>query len=203
MIPFIGQDGYYPPWCRGSGRWVLQRVLTTVKGRLAQADRVCRSEIACRSGLLWAPPGGGFRQLISVFRRAEEAAAAIYEVQFIPFKCPSCTWKGKWPLIDASLGSRPRPMDWLLRCPSCSGNVEPLVSGLDPQLIIKRWEANGRPILDPPAAAMSLHSAKPIYDLREWISSAECPPFESELAYVGQQLWPCFAAFLKDAKGGQ
>ncbi|MDO8635274.1 MAG: hypothetical protein Q7R34_03385 [Dehalococcoidia bacterium] len=201
MIPFIGQNGYYPPWCKGNGRWVLQRVLTTVKGRLAQADEVCRPDVSYRS-LLWAPPRGGLRRLTSMFKRSQEAAAALWEVQFIPFSCPTCKWDGNQPLIDARLGSQSRPMHWLLRCPLCSGNVEPNISGLDTQVIIKKWEANGRPILDPSAAAMSLHSVKPIYDLHKWISSVELPPYENELAYAGQQLWPCFAAFIQDAKGG-
>ena len=201
MIPFIGQNGYYPPWCKGNGQWVLQRVLTTVKGSLAQTDEVCRPDISYRS-LLWAPPRGGLRRLTNVFRRAQEAAAALYEVQFIPFICPTCNWNGNWPLIYARSGSQSRPMYWLLRCPSCSGNVEPDISGLDTQVIIKKWEANGRPILDPPASAMSLRSVKPIYDLRKWTSSVELPPYDNELAYVGQQLWTSLAAFLQAAKRG-
>ena len=58
MVPFIGENGFYPEWCTGPGRWVQQRVFTTVRGMMAAMDELARPSVS-HEALLWAPPRRG------------------------------------------------------------------------------------------------------------------------------------------------
>jgi len=76
--------------------------------------------------------------------------------------------------------------------------VAPDLRGLDTELILEQWERLGRPVLENPGAAPDIVSIRPIDDLRHWIDFHQ--PMANELAYVGQQLWPDFASFVRDTR---
>lgn len=206
--PFVGQDGFYPAWARGEGRWVLQRVFTTVRGWIAMGDAVGRHAVS-HEGLVWAPPRGSLNRLFRRFRRRAEARRALDELRCIPLECSNCEWRGVEPLVFegwvALAGEfmlvlprdNPDPANWRLRCPHCHLVVGPQLCGLDVDVIVRQWNTLGRPVLDPPAAAPMIERAKPIFDLEEWIERTE--PMENELAYVGQQLWNNFSDFISHA----
>ena len=164
-----------------------------MEGLLAASDMLTLQD-AIVEPLIWAPPRGGLKSLFSIFARYGEAARALDEVQFIPLVCSKCTWEGYRPHIFV----RPRPKDWMVRCPKCSQIVVPDIDYLNLDLILKQWEVKGKPRLDPPAAAASLRSARPILNLEEWLERFN--PMENELAYVGQQLWSNLAHFFEATK---
>ena len=197
---FIGEDGYYPKWAQGKGRWVVQRVFTTAEEFMAKIDYLAKPAIA-DEGVVWVPPRGGVNGLASIFNQSAESWRALYELQYIPFVCSMqydrCNWKGFQPRVWL-YGSSPRPMFWRVRCPKCGSIAFPDIADLDYDIIINRWKSLGRPALDNPAAAKMIVSVKPVYDFKKWIENFK--PMETELAYVGQQLWPNLAHFLKDAK---
>lgn len=187
---FLGQDGFYPSWAKGEGRWAIQRVFTTVRGMIAETDTLTRPAISNES-LLWMPRRVGIRALFS--RGTDEAARATSELGEIPLVCGGCGWSGSHPNIKA-IGGRGGPTNWRLRCQACGSVVGPDIDSLDTAVIVERWNASGRPRLDPPAAATMIQSSRPVTDLQQWILSHE--PLENELAYVAQQLWSNFADFI-------
>ncbi len=207
--PFIGEDGFYPPWTQGTGRWVLQRVLTTVRGILGQTDALAKHAVS-DEGLVWVPPHGGVRAVFARFGRSAEAKRALDELQRIPLLCSGCEWLGSQPNVfegEVALagsfflsapGSKPRPANWRLRCPDCGAIVGPVLDNLDIDIVLRRWRTVGQPRLDSPAAAPMIQSVAPIQDLEQWINKYE--PMENELAYVGQQLWSRFADFISDVR---
>jgi len=193
---FIGEDGYYPDWAKGNGRWVLQKVFTTVQGFIGETDLLAKPSIA-DEGLIWAPPRGGLQGLTAIFRRSEESLRAIQELQRIALVCSECTWKGFNPRI-ATRWSSSGPASWIISCPKCGRIAGPDIDDIDWDNIISRWKDMGMPRLEHPACAKLITSTRPIFDLEEWIQSFE--PMEKELAYVGQQLWPNFAAFMHSVR---
>lgn len=196
MVRFIGEDGYYPSWTKGTGRWVQQRVFTTVgQGFLSQLDSLARPTIADEI-LLWAPPKGGLRGLRSIFDRAGEAARALNEVQYLLLSCSRCDWSGCHPHLEVPV--RQRPSSWRIRCPKCQSIAWPDIDNLNIKTILKQWISKGKPKLEQPGAARSIKSIEHIRDLEEWVKSFE--PMEHELSYVGQQLWPNLVLFLQDVK---
>lgn len=195
--PFIGQNGFYPAWAKGNERWVIQRVLTTVKGMMATTDEMARPAIS-RESLVWVP-----RHWLSAFRSFEtgvQASRALNELQQISLVCSACDWTGNVPGIEVN--PREGPTGWRLRCSDCYMLVGPNLDGLDPSAIIQRWKEQGKPRLDSPAASVLIESVAPLLDLETWIQDDKYPPMENEVAYVGQQLWPNFAQFIADARPG-
>lgn len=206
-VHFIGEEGYCPAWAKG--RWVLQRVLTTVRGMMQQIDEMSRPWISHES-LVWAPSYGILARAIPAVRLLGEADSALEEVQRISFICPRCSWRGSQPGIvtgNVSGITNGGPEHWVLRCPECGRLPEgrgvpdrhilqPDISNVDANLIVKRWEKNSRSKLDHPAASRTTKSVGIIKDLDEWIRQYE--PNQYELAYVGQQLWRNCADFLWD-----
>ncbi|MFQ6026240.1 MAG: PQQ-binding-like beta-propeller repeat protein [Dehalococcoidia bacterium] len=121
----------------------------------------------------------------------------MHELRYIPLICSRCDWKGSHPSIevaDRTCG----PAGWRLRCPTCLSVVEPDLHSVDfeavKDFLARRWSLLGRPNLDPPGAATSARSFRPISDLPQWFSTLV--PRENELIYVGQQLWSSFAEFV-------
>jgi hypothetical protein len=206
-VHFIGEDGYYPAWAKG--RWVLQRVFTTVRGMLEQIDELHRPWVSYES-LIWAPSYGILGRVIPALRSLYEADKALEEAQRIIFICPRCNWTGSQPGIVTGKISGIRsggPEHWLLRCRECGRLPEgrgapdrhilqPDITNVDANLIVKRWEERRRPKLDAPEASRTTKSVGPIVDLHKWIERYE--PSLYELAYVGQQMWPNFADFIWD-----
>lgn len=148
---FIGEDGYYPSWAKG--RWVHQRVLTTVRGMEQQIDEWSRPSVSYES-LIWAPSFGLLGRVFPALRPLSEADKALEEVQRINLVCPRCNWTGLQPGIVTGevFGiTGGGPSCWVLRCPECgrfpegSGSpdrhiLEPDISKINAKLILKRWE---------------------------------------------------------------
>ena len=187
MVKFIGQDGFYPKWAQGVGRWVHQRVLVITGGIPPIAP------LEASKWLVWVPPKSSFLGLRKVSPQVE-ASHASTELNQIPFRCTKCGWTG----MGSKLECYGDPSSWILDCPECFVPVEPDLRSLSTEVIIRQWERLGRPVLENPGAAPEILSIRPISDLRSWIDSFE--PMPNELAYIGQQLWPTFADFVRDAQ---
>jgi len=187
-VKFIKEDGFYPKWAQGEGRWVHQKV-SIVTGTLPTFVPPEASKY-----LVWVPPKSklpGFRKT----KPQTEAQRASEELNQIPFVCPKCGWKG----IGSEIGCiGDKPAYWLFECPECFAPVEPDLFGLDTEIIINQWERLGRPVLENPGAASNIVSAPSVNDLRNWVDSFK--PMANELAYVGQQLWPNYSSFIRDAR---
>lgn len=191
MVKFISEEGFYPQWAQGEGRWVQQRVLVRT---LTSPFALLPPPLEVSKSLVWVPPKGRLLGLRKISSQAE-AHRASAELNQIPFRCPGCGWKG--------IGSKlvcigDKPAHWVLECPECFTPVEADLRGLDAEVIIEQWHRLGRPVLENPGAAPDIVSIKPINDLRDWIESFE--PMANELAYVGQQLWPNFTSFIMEAR---
>jgi hypothetical protein len=189
MSRFIGEDGFYPKWAQGVGRWVLQKVpVQTGSMPLIfppEADQY----------LVWVPPKRGVFGLRKVSIQ-DEIRNRIRELHNIPFVCIRCAWEGR----GKELNYAGEPSWYALSCPKCFGSesLGPDLRGLDEELILRRWVKLGKPLLESPGAASNIVSIKPIADLKHWIESFH--PMPNELAYVGQQLWPNFATFIAEAQ---
>lgn len=188
MVKFIGEDGFYPKWAQGEGRWVHQRVLV-VTGSMPSLEPPEANRY-----LIWVPPKSGFLGARKSSPQVE-ARRASEELNQIRFYCFGCGWEGMGNKLVCSGGE---PRHWLLQCPECFVLVAPDLRGLGTEVIIEQWQRLGRPALENPGASWNIVSIKPVNDLRNWIDSFE--PMANELAYVGQQLWPNFASFMKDAQ---
>jgi len=188
MVKFIGEDGFYPKWAQGEGRWVHQRVLVVTGGMPSLEPP------GANRYLIWVPPKSGFLGARKSGPQVEGRCASE-ELNQIRFHCFGCGWEGMGNKLVCSGGE---PRYWLLQCPECFAVVAPDLRGLDTEVIIEQWHRLGRPALENPGASWNIVSIKPINDLRDWIDSFE--PMANELAYVGQQLWPNFANFMKDAQ---
>lgn len=187
-VKFIGEDGYYPKWAKGEGRWAHQKVLIITRTIPSLAPPEANQR------LVWVPPESKFLGLKRT-KPQVEAQCASEELNQIPFVCPRCGWKGMGSELDC-IGDK--PAYWLLECPECFALIEPDLCGLDSEVIIRQWDRLGRPALENPGAALNIVSAPPINDLRNWNDSFK--PMANELAYVGQQLWPNYASFIRDAR---
>jgi hypothetical protein len=204
--PFIGDDGFYPDWAKGDGRWVLQRVMTSVSGFMEIVDRMGRNEMS-REGLIWVPPNrGGLGRLFGRTDPGDDGQPAIEEVSRIPMECAeqdTCGWRGLDPdgqtsMIRLGLKSSSGPANWGIRCPDCGQVAGPIFTGLNSDLIVRRWQILGRPMLDPPVASPLIESAQEVADLPSLLERLD--PMANELAYIGQQLWTSFAAFIAEVQ---
>lgn len=192
---FIGENGFYPSWAKGNGRWVLQRVLTTggLGGLITQIDNLAKPSVA-NEALIWVPPNG-LRRLFQTGGR--EATRALLELMNTPLICEKSDWSKDWSTFTPSFEIKPDdhgPRDWRVRCPLCHSLVGPNLFNLSPERIIERWKAKGKPALDDPSAASLIANSNPIKDLEEWIQKFK--PMKTELAYVGQQLWANLSDFI-------
>jgi len=56
-IPFIGENGYYPRWARGSGRWLFQRTLIVIGQMLGPIAQLRAKEVpVSEQVIVWCPP---------------------------------------------------------------------------------------------------------------------------------------------------
>lgn len=190
MVKFIGEEGFYPKWAQGEGRWVLQRnLIITGKSAWFNPPPPPEADIA----LVWVSPKGGFLGL-GKMSAENETSRAESELKQIPFKCYRCGWEGRWNgVIYPS-----RQIYVNLICPECLSSIYPDLRELNIEVIIRQWDQLGRPPLEMPGAAANIKGMKPIENLADWITSFK--PMENELAYVGQQLWPNFACFIRSVQ---
>jgi len=189
MSRFIGENGFYPKWTQGVGRWVHQKVPVQT-GTIPLIFPPEASQY-----LVWVPPKRGAFGLRKVSLQ-EEISNSIRKLNLIPFICTTCGWKG----LGQELGYAGERSYYALRCPECLGSqgLEPDLRALDEKSILEQWVKLGKPVLENPGAAPNIVSIKPIADLEHWIKAFN--PMPNELAYVGQQLWPNFATFITKAQ---
>jgi outer membrane protein assembly factor BamB len=189
MSRFIGENGFYPKWTQGVGRWVHQKVPV----QTGAMPLIFPHEAS--QYLVWVPPKRGAFGLRKVSLQ-DEISNSIRELNIIPFICTTCGWRG----TGQELGYAGEQSYYALKCPECFGfeSLEPDLRGLDENSIIERWVKLDKPVLEAPGAARNIVSIRPIADLKHWIRSFV--PMPNELAYVGQQLWPNFATFITEAQ---
>lgn len=195
-IPFIGQDDYYPPWAKYSGRWVFQRTLVSVGGVMAGfAELSAESVPAAKQVIVWAPQRRGFLDRFSPLKIHRERENAIGELSELHFLCYGSECKLK---LESPMAVRKfvreygiHPEEWTLNCPQCGGIVGPDLASMTADAILLQWEKIYRPPLDNPAASAAFKSAPIVVDLTAWIQKNE--PSHLELAYFGQQMWPRIA----------
>ena len=198
-IPFIGENGFYPSWVRGAGRWVLQRTLVSVGGLMSgYAEMVALRTPGSDQVIVWVPRSGGFVRRLVPGALHEERQEALRQLANFALRCygEDCRLALASPQQVQSIVSEAglRPEQWRLQCPTCGGQIGPDLSPVAAEPIVKRWEETGRPTLDNPAASAAFRSSPGISDLPEWIRKNE--PSHLELAYLGQQLWPNAHAML-------
>jgi hypothetical protein len=199
-IPFVGQNGFYPPWARGAGRWIFQRTLTTVGPPLGLGELVALGVAVADQVIVWSPPKRGAAYWVGSGALHAERSAALRELVQMALRCygKNCRAIRKQELAKSAVSETGlHPEKWLLECPLCGGQVGPDLEPVSSDVIVERWETSVRPALDNPAAGADWRSAAAILDLPKWIEKGDPSPLE--LAYIGQQLWPTigdmFAAF--------
>lgn len=203
-IPFIGEQGFYPTWARGKGRWVFQRTLVSVGGIMAGYAELAAANVPSATQIIvWVPKHRGL--LGRVFKSSihEERELALQQLRLLRHICYGGECK-----FELDLGSDTRvmvretglyPEEWYLICPACGGNVGPDLAPIRSAQIIMRWGNCNRPVLEYPGASAAFRSAPPITDLPEWILKNE--PSHLELAYLGQQMWTHIDEMFKEISG--
>jgi hypothetical protein len=203
-IPFIGEHGFYPPWARGSGRWLFQRPLIVVGQLLGDTARIHALEVPASTQVIVWSPVGRF-PLMSLFpsRIHRERQAAIGELRRFALVCYGDQCGSPKPGGSYTQGLHPGavieelglyPEKWLLHCPVCGASVGPDLGIIKASPLVSRWRLLRNPTLENPGAAKGIRSAPPIGDLEKWIHHDGPSPLE--LAYVGQQMWSNIASML-------
>jgi hypothetical protein len=193
-IRFVGEDGFYPAWAQGSGRWIFQRTLISVGGPLeGYAELVAARVRVADSVVVWAPLRRLAWGAASQADLRHEYALAVGELLGVKLRC-----YGSDCLIDVEMSGLLRvripenggyPEDWRLICPRCGrGQLGPDLEPVRAEPLVNRWRALGRPSLDNPGAGACFASVPRVTELDEWIRANE--PSHLELAYLGQQMWP-------------
>lgn len=202
-IPFIGENGYYPRWARGSSRWVFQRTLIVIGQMLGHVTRFHAMEVSVSDQVVvWSPPTrlpilGALPS--AVHRERQQALSELQRLRLVCYgdKCraPKPGSGSEGMAASAAIHeSGVQPDKWLLVCSFCGASVGPDIACVSGEPLIRRWESVGRPRLENPGAGAGLRSAAQIADLPEWISRSE--PSHLELAYLGQQMWPDIGSML-------
>lgn len=197
-IPYIGENGFYPEWARGSGRWLFQRTLIVMGRLLGDIARIHALEVPASTQIIvWSPrPRLPVLNLLPS-RIHQERQIALQELRRFTLVCYGEHCDSPKPGGSHTKGLNPGavideiglyPENWFLRCPSCGECVGPDLGLIDTTSLIARWNILRKPILEHPGAAKGIKSAQPIVDLNNWIQTTDPSPLE--LAYLGQQMWP-------------
>ena len=195
-IPFIAENGYYPRWGRGSGRWVFQRTLIVTGQMVGDIARLHAMEVAVsKQVVVWSPPTR--LPILSALPSAvhRERQQALSELQRSRLVCYGDKCRAPKPgsgsdgMAASSVirESGVQPDKWLLVCPFCGASVGPDIADMAGEPLIRRWESVGRPRLENPGAGAGIQSAAEVVDLPQWIGRSQ--PSHLELAYLGQQIW--------------
>ena len=210
-LPFIGEDGYYPEWARGSGRWLFQRTLIVVGQLLGGIAQMHAAQVPASEQLIvWSPQRR--LPLIGSMPNAihQERQRALRELHSFNLVCYGNDCNAPKPGCGCTNGLEPsqiiresgvKPEDWLLQCPSCGSSVGPDLGLIITESLISRWVSLGRPSLENPGAAAGIKSAPPVTDLPHWIQDFD--PSHLELAYVGQQMWRDISTMLSDMNSSE
>lgn len=202
-IPFIGENGYYPRWARGSSRWVFQRTTIIIGQMGAQMASLHSMEVPLSDQMVvWAPPT---RLPFFGTRPAavhQERQGALNELQRLRLVCYGEDCKapkpgsaaGGMPASSVVRESGVQPDQWLLLCPFCGATIGPDVADIVIEPLIQKWHSLNQPQVENPGAGWNLQSIAPIADLPQWIRTSQ--PSYLELAYVGQQMWPNIESML-------
>jgi hypothetical protein len=191
-IPFVGENGFYPIWARGGGRWIFQRTLISVGGLMAGYAEIAAQNVSSADQIIVWVPRKGFVRYIFHGIIHKERQEALYQLFGFLLRCygNNCILKLSSPQQIQSVVSEfgLRPEQWRLSCPSCGGTIGPDLEPVSANKIIRRWQDVGRLPLENPAASAAFKSAPVISNLEDWIKKNN--PSHLELAYLGQQLWP-------------
>jgi hypothetical protein len=201
-IPFIGENGFYPNWVKGSGRWAFQRTLISVGGMLEGfAELAALNTAASGEVIVWAPKNRGINSWFGSSALHDERQLALSHLARLRFRCygDDCRISQEAQLKSFVHETGVHPEDWRLICPSCGGTAGPDLECVQAAPIITRWLSVGRPPLENPGASAAFRSAPAITDLSAWVKRDE--PSHLELAYVGQQMWPDIAEMLAALSG--
>ena len=200
-IPFVGEDGFYPNWTKGSARWVFQRTLTTISG-LYEAVAESETFFVPESDkiIVWVPGRRGIVTWFATESLHRERELALGQLARLRLRCygkrcgiaPKSLAAAKAVVHESGV----HPEDWRLSCPQCGGRVGPDLGCIGREPIIARWNSVGRPELENPAAGATFSSVGTIPDLPEWIQKND--PSHLELAYVGQQMWTEISVMLDE-----
>jgi hypothetical protein len=206
-IPFIGENGYYPRWARGSSRWVFQRTTIIIGQMGAQMASLHSMQVPLSDQIVvWAPPN---RMPIFGTRPSaihQERQRALTELESWRLVCygDQCnapkpgSSSGSIQAASTIRESGVQPNNWLLLCPSCGASVGPDVADITVEPLIERWRSTGRPRLENPGAGWNLQPIASIADLPQWVQTLQ--PNHLELAYLGQQMWKNIESMLKAMK---
>jgi hypothetical protein len=191
-IPFIGQDGFYPPWAKGSARWLFQRTLVSVGGMMSGlAELVAARVPAAQQIIVWVPPRRRIFDSRSLTSIHTERQRALSQLSTFSLRCygKECDLKlGNFHAVCTVVQENGlKPEQWYLMCPNCGGIVGPDLAPVNATGIIRRWNKVGKPALENPAASAVFKSAPAISDVPTWIQTSD--PSHLELAYLGQQMW--------------
>jgi hypothetical protein len=201
-IPFIGQNGFYPNWAKGSGRWVFQRTLAYVEGPLGLGQLVELDVPVATQVIVWVPAKRGIAYWFGTQALHDERNSAVNQLERMPLRCygKGCRAVRKRGLAKgAVIEQGVYPERWFLACPFCNGRLGPDLDHVRIDVIVAHWKGSGGPALDNPAAGPDWSSASQIPDLPAWIQKSDPSPLE--VAYLGQQLWPSLCDMLAASTG--
>jgi hypothetical protein len=204
-IPFIGQDGFYPDWAKGSGRWVFQRTLVSVGGMLEVYAGLSALVSTADEIIVWVPKRRGIMYWLGTSALHDERRLALNQLADLRMRC----YGDDCPMMPQSVSAAKSLVDeagvyperWHLICPSCTGQAGPDLECVQAGPIIERWNALAKPVVENPAASAAIRSVRAITDLAKWVKGSQ--PSHLELAYVGQQLWPNIADMLEALTTGR
>jgi hypothetical protein len=201
-IPFVGQNGFYPRWAKGSGRWVFQRTLVCVGGPLGLGELATMNVPVAHQVIVWSPPARGVGHWFGTAALQRERDSALGELEGLPLRCygNNCRAARKQGFAKSAVVERGvYPDKWYLACPVCRGQFGPDLDRVCVEVIVSRWKHSGKPALDNPAAGADWRSAPEVVDVPRWIERSDPSPLE--LAYVGQQLWATMREMLVACAG--
>jgi len=183
-IPFVGENGFYPRWAKGSPRWVFQRTLVSI-GRTSVAQLAAQNTPVSGEVIVWVPGSRGIASWFATGTLHRERELALGQLARFCLKCygDDCGLASQSEATAKAVVHETglHPEEWRLVCPQCGAVVGPDISSIRRELVISRWENLGKPALENPAASADLASAPLVSDLPGWIRRSEPKPTGTRL----------------------